>query len=404
MCWNIKRNFKTGALFFTVAALILFKTSSCQGQENTDVKKMLLDFPVERLEELIQTINPDEFKQTLKTGSSNSWEIVETKNKPNSANIQNKRSPDNAVIFYKFKTSNPKWLFAVKQVNAQNQTTDLWLYDPLKTKNDWEKFNVTSLLIRDFVSEQVILPPELNLDSKAFLQPEFRDSVYFKINLFTFLKEVEKYFPNSSSALAHCYIKYKYTLGPDLILKKMQDEDYEMLPTLTAIVEKENPDGPGLTEFNCPHGVSVTASSELPSATALSYKASNVLDENNKTAWSEGMKGSGLGEWIEFTITSAFYIGESYQLQNGYVKDKTSWMNNNRVKKLKCFVNGKLLALILLNDVMDYQSFSIKPAWFKINNTFKKGDKIRFIIEEIYKGIKYDDTLLSHFVPTGNCG
>lgn len=79
-------------------------------------------------------------------------------------------------------------------------------------------------------------------------------------------------------------------------------------------------------------------------------------------------------------------------------------MNNGRVKKLKCSVNGKAVAYIILQDDMNFQSFTISPAWIKQLPTLEKGDKIRFVIEEVYKGLKYNDTLLSQFVPTGNCG
>jgi len=148
--------------------------------------------------------------------------------------------------------------------------------------------------------------------------------------------------------------------------------------------------------------MSVRASAELAPQNYSSYAAASVLDGKDETAWA--VSSGGIGQWISFTITKDFRIGDSYQIKTGYTKSKMLWNANNRVKKLKAFVNDKLTAHVLLQDTDDYQSFSIRPIWSKELMTDKPGDVIRFEIEEIYKGTKYDDTLISYFVPTGNCG
>jgi hypothetical protein len=306
------------------------------------------------------------------------------------------------VEFYGYKTNTGKWLFGVLQNDGQSQKTNVWLYTP--NKKVWNLYPMPAFVMKDFVSEQVVLPVELNLAADPYLSVEFGKAITFRINLYTFLREVENYFSTGASAFEHNYIKYSYVLGPSLILEKKQDKDFEPLLVVSATVEPEREDGLGQDEFNCPQGVSVRTSSELPPQSTFSYKAANLLDANNKTAWSEGVKGSGIGEWVEFTIADRFIIGESYQVLNGYTKDKNCWMNNSRVKKLKCFVNEKAVAYIILQDDMNFQSFTISPAWVQPLVTLEKGDKIRFVIEEVYKGLKYNDTLLSQFMPTGNCG
>jgi len=184
------------------------------------------------------------------------------------------------------------------------------------------------------------------------------------------------------------------------MMAQEKNEGSQKLRTTTASINKEDPNGPGITEFNCAHGVSVKTSTELRAEGKITYSGTNVLDEKDETAWSTS--GSGLGQWIEFTLKENFRIGNTYQIRTGYTKSKKLWKENSRVKKLKAVVNNKIVAYIILNDTDEYQSFLIYPDGMEDEG--KPGTKIRFVIDEVYRGDKYDDTLISHFVPTGNCG
>jgi len=184
------------------------------------------------------------------------------------------------------------------------------------------------------------------------------------------------------------------------LVAQEKNSSSQKLITRTAFVVKEDPDGPGITEFNCANGVYVKTSGEHPSEGNITYSAANVLDKKDETAWSTS--GSGIGQWIEFTLKENFRIGNTYQIRTGYTKSKKLWKENSRVKKLKVVVNSKTVAYIMLNDTDEYQSFLIYPDGMEDEGN--PGTKIRFVIDEIYRGDKYDDTLISHFVPTGNCG
>jgi hypothetical protein len=189
-----------------------------------------------------------------------------------------------------------------------------------------------------------------------------------------------------------------FTITEKLIAQEKSSS--QKLPTIRASIEKEDPDGPGITEFNCAHGVYVKTSIEHSAEGNIRYSGSNVLDKKDETAWCT--PGLGTDQWIEFTLKENFRIGNTYQIRNGYTKSKKLWKENSRVKKLKVMVNNKTVAYILLNDTDAYQSFLIYPDGMEDEG--KPGTKIRFVIEEIYGGDKYTDTLISHFVPTGNCG
>ena len=43
----------------------------------------------------------------------------------------------------------------------------------------------------------------------------------------------------------------------------------------------------------------IKVSSELNATNKNSYLGKNIIDFNTKTAWVEGVKGDGIGEWIE---------------------------------------------------------------------------------------------------------
>jgi hypothetical protein len=99
-----------------------------------------------------------------------------------------------------------------------------------------------------------------------------------------------------------------------------------------------------------------------------------------------------------------FHFGFTYIIQNGFVKSANLWKANNRVKKFTVYVNEKPMATVLLQDSDKYQAFNIKPNWMNPVGDLNVGDRVKFVIEEIYKGEKYNDTVITYFGPTGECG
>ncbi|MEJ0057508.1 MAG: hypothetical protein WDN75_18805 [Bacteroidota bacterium] len=122
--------------------------------------------------------------------------------------------------------------------------------------------------------------------------------------------------------------------------------------------------------------MSVSATSQLAPENGNTYEPVLVLDGKDETAWA--VADGGLGKSITFTIRENFLIGNSFQIRTGYTKSKESWQANNRVKKLKAFVNNRLVSHIVLEDTDAYQSFIISPSWMKDSSAGKVGDKIRF--------------------------
>ncbi len=135
----------------------------------------------------------------------------------------------------------------------------------------------------------------------------------------------------------------------------------------------------------------ISASSNLCGDGKNEYIPKKARDLKYDTAWCEGVKGSGLGEWIKFDFAESDLFGSTINIYriliiNGLAASKELYFANNRVKKLEVeFSEGEKRIIELKDGILDYQSFvfHIKAKWVKLT------------ILEVYKGKKYDDTCIS---------
>ncbi len=144
----------------------------------------------------------------------------------------------------------------------------------------------------------------------------------------------------------------------------------------------------------------VTASSYLKSQGENNYEPKNAHDLNYKNVWVEGVDGYGIGEYLLYTFSGTSPRINEIIVVNGYVKSKTAWENNSRVKKLKVYIDDKPYVVLSLQDIRGSQSFKIEPIG---NSDRKNWDMLKtkpdwtlkFEILDIYKGLKYDDVVIS---------
>jgi len=115
------------------------------------------------------------------------------------------------------------------------------------------------------------------------------------------------------------------------------------------------------------------------------YKPYYLYNFDLEGAWATT---GGVGEYIIYKLHGGQDITH-INIANGYVKDKKTWKNNSRVKKLKVYLNGKFFAILNLKDTQ-FNSFAIDEIKTNID-----GIEIRFEILEIYKGDKYNDIAIS---------
>jgi len=133
------------------------------------------------------------------------------------------------------------------------------------------------------------------------------------------------------------------------------------------------------------------ASSSAKPYGSFTYTADKTIDEDNTTAWLEGVKGDGINEWIEFSADTEQYVN-GFTLYNGYQKNKTTYINNGKVSKVRVtFSDGTNLEYELPS-----QNFiqSQKGNTIKFAETFKT-KSIKFTILDVEKGSYYDDTAIN---------
>ncbi|URJ49808.1 discoidin domain-containing protein [Paenibacillus polymyxa] len=127
----------------------------------------------------------------------------------------------------------------------------------------------------------------------------------------------------------------------------------------------------------------ISASSTLSDQAGNSYAARNIMDGDASTAWCEGSKGDGIGEWIKIDFGSMQEL-KGFELINGLAKSSNAYQANNRVKRMKLeFSNGQ--TMIVDNDFIRNE-FLDNP----IHTSF-----VKITIEAVERGSKYYDTCMS---------
>lgn len=165
------------------------------------------------------------------------------------------------------------------------------------------------------------------------------------------------------------------------------------------------------------------------------YSVKNLGSLVVDTPWVEGVKGDGIGEWIEFTLTKNA-IGpfatnglrcfggskdyENMQFDKGNydypdysIYNKTgaldgTWKANNRIESMTLSNSaGKKISTLYFANTFP-ELYNAKYTWLAINSIVNpmvlgKGT-YRMTIESVYKGEKWDDTVLGEvwFIPINN--
>lgn len=153
----------------------------------------------------------------------------------------------------------------------------------------------------------------------------------------------------------------------------------------------------GMEEYVC----KAQASSTLPTQAGINYRVSNLTDGSRFSVWSEGVKGTGIGEYVEI---KQMYMGSgqpeltfrSICIVNGYAENEEKWKENGRIKSLKLYYEDEYMGMIELADTMQPQYIDVTPVQMKVGNGFEAN--FRFEIAQVYEGSKYDDTCLTGIV------
>jgi hypothetical protein len=158
------------------------------------------------------------------------------------------------------------------------------------------------------------------------------------------------------------------------------------------------------------------------------YELSKLNDNDLSTAWVEGVKGAGIGEYVlqqiyvlnenmgwleEFDYGNNKRVKVILKINDGFCKNEILFKKNNRVKNARItiydaplvvgqnntYVEAEPILLknvvIALTDSMNEQSFEFV---IELRNDYKLDQPaviLKFTILDVYKGTSYDDTCIS---------
>lgn len=130
--------------------------------------------------------------------------------------------------------------------------------------------------------------------------------------------------------------------------------------------------------------VRVSASSVLAPQASFNYRPINVIDGDPGTAWAEGADGPGVGEWLDFDFTETVDL-IAIEFLNGYNRTRETFRGNGRVRLITITTDDNDI-VATLDDNMEYQT---------IEEPFGRTGSARMTIESVYRGERFDDTLVS---------
>lgn len=175
---------------------------------------------------------------------------------------------------------------------------------------------------------------------------------------------------------------------------------------------------PGCSSWCGAYGfeLEVQASSELASAEGR-YAADNVVIQDRRGTWSEGVEGPGIGESLTYRQSCTYGTNNKWEaltydnrapeldgfmryseicIVNGYAKTRETWKQNGRVKKLLLYVEDRPYAYLELADTIQPQYFELPEDDIKVINGGML--EARFEILEVYPGSVYEDTCLTGLI------
>lgn len=152
----------------------------------------------------------------------------------------------------------------------------------------------------------------------------------------------------------------------------------------------------------------VVADSELKEGTSV-YSAKNLIDGSYSTPWVEGASDFGKNQKIKLNLfgNPSKFSAFNYEtvthlyLLNGFRKNEKTYYENNRIKTLRLWVNGKDCGTLELKDrpfkVINDFNFAYEADLLN-NERLNKVKSIEIEILDVYKGTKYNDTCISEIV------
>ncbi len=132
-------------------------------------------------------------------------------------------------------------------------------------------------------------------------------------------------------------------------------------------------------------GFDYCASSVLKPQYGNTYGPGHLIDENLRTAWVEGKRGHGEGEYVVVDLGKMHQV-TGIQIMNGYHKNARLFSANSRVRSLRLGFSNGSSRNVTLEDAAGVQTIefpALQARW------------VQFEIRSVYRGTKYTDTAIT---------
>lgn len=134
------------------------------------------------------------------------------------------------------------------------------------------------------------------------------------------------------------------------------------------------------------HPVKNAYASSTYSGDRATHDVTNLLDNDRKTNWTEGVEGDGIGEYIRFEFWDEYSL-KSIAIYAGNQYDRNRYLDNNRPEKITIGFSDGSSVSVTLKDIMEGQTILLPESVVT--------DSIWITINSVYHGNKYTDTVIS---------
>lgn len=156
-------------------------------------------------------------------------------------------------------------------------------------------------------------------------------------------------------------------------------------PAITSRVQHAS--RPGRHGERCREAAGFTycASTVLAPQYGNTYGPENLVDEDLRTAWVEGVKGQGEGEYVVVDLGGVHNVS-ALQIMNGYHKNRRLFEANSRVRRATIRFSTGAERTVNLSDSPGIQTIELGKVETKW---------VQFEIQAVYRGSKYADTAIT---------
>ena len=126
--------------------------------------------------------------------------------------------------------------------------------------------------------------------------------------------------------------------------------------------------------------IRTSASSVRYAVQSNTYDSVNVIDNNKRTAWIEGVDGPGIGEWLRFDFGREINLHRIVILP-GYFKSPQIWAQNNRLAAATLQFSDGSSNHFTFPDRMERQTLDVGPI---------KTRWVRLVIDAVFSGTDPD--------------